>query len=325
MPPATPPTPREVESRVRGVRLHQLEGFFHVATQGGFARAAAAMPYPITEPALHQQVRKLERALGAALLVRGPQRRMVTTAEGRALLEFVTPYFERLPRVLRDLAGAAGGELAVGTEALFVDGLVAEALADLRARVPACRLRLVEHDLPLLVRALDRGEVDLAIAGVGASAAPPHVAYEPLGQLGLALLVPPGHPLGERRPPLRPEHVSGLRFIVYTRGSEARAFTDAALARAGVALEVAAEASTAAAMRALVRAGVAPAFVPSLSRPRSARRTLSDGVVAFDLTRGVPEGDLPAFGLLTRAGAPPVGLAARCAELLRTHARRPAT
>ena len=102
----TTPTPREIESRVRGVRLHQLEGFFHVALQGGFARAAAAMPYPITEPALHQQVRKLERALGTSLLVRGPARRMVTTAEGRALLEFITPYFERLPRVLRELAGA---------------------------------------------------------------------------------------------------------------------------------------------------------------------------------------------------------------------------
>lgn len=308
---------RTIEARVRGVRLHQLEGFFYVATQGGFARAAAAMPYPITEPALHQQVRKLERALAASLLVRGPGRRMVTTAEGRALLAFVTPYFEGLPRLLRGLAGADGGELAIGTEPLYVEGLVAEVLADLRARVPACRLQLVELEVPALSRALERGEVDVGIASV--SAPPSQLAYEPIGNLGLSLLVPAAHPLAARRAPLRPEHLAGQRFIVYSRGSEGRTFTDAALARAGVRFEVAAEASTAAAMRALVRAGLAPAFVPALARPRSARRTLEDGVVAFDVTRAAVEG-LPAFGLLTRAASPPAGLAARFVELARARA-----
>lgn len=310
-------TAREVERRVRGVRLHQLEGFFHVATHGGFARAAAEMPYPITEPALHQQVRKLERALGASLLVRGPGRRMVTTAEGRALLAFVSPYFDGLPRVLRGLAGAGAGELAVGTEPLLIEGLVADALADLRARVPGCRLQLLELDPPAICAGLERGELDLGLASL--SAAPGRLRYEPLGRLGLALLVPARHPLAARRPPLRAEHLAGHGFAVYARGTEGRSFTEAALGRAGVRLEVAAEVSTAAAMRALVRAGLAPAFVPSLTRPRAARRRLRDGVVVFDLT-GAAAGQ-PAYGLLTR-DAPLSGLAARFAELTRARAGR---
>jgi DNA-binding transcriptional LysR family regulator len=312
---------REVEARVRGVRLHQLEGFFHVATQGGFARAASAMPYPITEPALHQQVRKLERALATSLLVRGPGRRMVTTAEGRALLAFVTPYFEGLPRALRALAGGAGGEVAVGAEPLLVEGLCAEALADLRAKAPGCRARLIEAEVPDLVRMLSRGEVDVAVAGL--LGAPAGIDYERIGCLGLELLVPPGHPVAARKASaLRPGDLVGHDVIVYAKGSFGRAFTEQALARAGVPLSVAAEASSAAAMKALVRAGVAPAFVPSLSRPRTRRRTLRDGVIAFDLTGAVGEDELPAFGLLTRTGAPPAGLAARFVELARARARR---
>lgn len=309
---------REVERRVRGVRLHQLEGFFHVATQGGFARAAAAMPYPITEPALHQQVRKLERTLGASLLVRGPGRRMVTTAEGRALLDFVTPYFDALPRVLRGLAGAGSGQLAVGTEPLLVEGLVAEALADLRGRAPGCQLQLLELEVPALARGLERGELDVGLASL--SSAPPNLTYEPLGKLGLALLAPADHPLAGRRPPLETEHLAGHGFVVYARGTEGRAFTEAALSRAGVSLQVTAEASSAAAMRALVRAGLAPAFVPTLTRARSARRTLRDGVVAFDLTRAIT--DPPTYGLLTRAGARPSGLTARFMDLARARAAR---
>lgn len=39
--------------------LQRLEGFYWVARIGGYARAARAFPYPITQPGVHQQVRRL--------------------------------------------------------------------------------------------------------------------------------------------------------------------------------------------------------------------------------------------------------------------------
>src|SRR5262245_17856003 len=132
------------------VRLHQLEGFFYVGAEQGYARAARAMPYPITEPALHQQVRKLERSLGAKLLQRGPGRRMLLTAEGRALHAFIRPYFLDLPGVLRSVADRSAGELVVATEHLFVEGICAPALARVRRRFPDARLRLIEMDRPAI-------------------------------------------------------------------------------------------------------------------------------------------------------------------------------
>ena len=49
------------------IQIQRLEGFFWVATTGGYARAARAFPYPITQPAVHQQVKKLERELDITL------------------------------------------------------------------------------------------------------------------------------------------------------------------------------------------------------------------------------------------------------------------
>ncbi|MCA9321778.1 MAG: LysR family transcriptional regulator, partial [Planctomycetes bacterium] len=46
------------------VQIHRFEGFYWVALTGGYARAARAFPYPITQPAVHQQVKRLEAELG---------------------------------------------------------------------------------------------------------------------------------------------------------------------------------------------------------------------------------------------------------------------
>ena len=52
------------------IQIQRLEGFYWVAFTGGYARAARAFPYPITQPAVHQQVKKLERELDITLFER---------------------------------------------------------------------------------------------------------------------------------------------------------------------------------------------------------------------------------------------------------------
>ena len=69
--------------------VHRLEGFYWVARTGGYAKAARAFPYGITQPAVHQQVRKLEQELGVALFERVGKDRMQLTAAGRELDSFM--------------------------------------------------------------------------------------------------------------------------------------------------------------------------------------------------------------------------------------------
>jgi DNA-binding transcriptional LysR family regulator len=306
--------------RMHAVRLHQVEGFYHVTTHAGFRRAVKAMPYPLTEPALHQQVRKLERALGVTLLERAPGRRMVPTPEGRALYLFVAPYFEQLPGVLRSLFDESGGSLVLATESFYVDTLCVDGLRAVQEKNPRVHIELIEAELDEMSQALLRGRADLGIASV-IGALPEGLVYEELGGLGLELLVPARHPLAKRRAPLGPKHLEGLRCVLYSKGTVGRDYSLQAMAQAGFLVEPAVEASTAIAMRALVRAGVAPAFIPALigDKKRPRRKTFADGTVSFDLTALLQQtvGTLPPFGLVRRAGRADRGLVATFVDAVR--------
>lgn len=292
-------------------RLHQFEGFFHVATHGGYARASRSMPDPVTEPALHQQVRKLEGSLGVRLLERAGARHMVLTPAGRRVFAYVAPFFEGLPALLRSISEDAG-TLVVAHEALYASELCAPAVARLRAERPRAELRLLETEFEGMCAGLLKGDVDLGLSTLDV-ALPSGLSSLPLGELGLELLVPRGHRLSKRRPPFRPAWLLDEPLVVYPPGSAGRDYTEAALSRAEVPLTIAAEASSAATMRALVAAGVGAAVVPALlgSKPRPRRRTLPEGVVSFDLTESLRDlAGLPRFGVIRRAGAPSEGLSA---------------
>jgi DNA-binding transcriptional LysR family regulator len=303
-----------------GVRLHQLEGFFHVTQHQGYTRAARAMPYPITEPALHQQVRKLESALGVKLLERAPGRRMLPTPEGRALYDFVAPHFSGLPHLLRQLVEGELASLVVASEPLYTEDLCAAALGRLHEALPRVRLRLLELDEPDLFARLRSGEVDVGLANV-VGAPPEGLSFEPLGELGVELVVPAGHPLGKRRS-LGWKQLDGLVCVAYERGSRGRGYMDRCLSEAGLAVDPMAEASSASGLRALVRAGVAPAFVPALlgRKKRPKRRTSADGSVTFDLTALMREaqGELPPFGVIRRATLRPHQLVRDFTDALQT-------
>ena len=149
------------------------------------------------------------------------------------------------------------------------------------------------------------------------NAVPAGLVFEQLGSLGPRAAGALGPP-AERRsaPPSSPNTSPTSTYVVYPKGTEGRSYAEHALAQAGIELRAAAEATSASAMRALVRAGFAPAFIPALGkRPR--RKTNPDGTVAFDLTDMLQElAGLPGFGLLRRAGEP-TGLVAAFLEVAR--------
>jgi DNA-binding transcriptional LysR family regulator len=91
------------------IQLHRLEGFYWVARTGGFTAAARAFPYPITQPGVFQQVRRLEDEMGVVLCERSTRDRVRLTPAGERLFSFCAPFFERLPSVVRTLGDDAGG------------------------------------------------------------------------------------------------------------------------------------------------------------------------------------------------------------------------
>ena len=79
------------------MRYVQLRAFHNVAIHGGFSRAADALA--LTQPAVSDQVRKLEEAYDVLLFNR--QKKQVTlTQAGRQLLELTRRMFDNEQQVL---------------------------------------------------------------------------------------------------------------------------------------------------------------------------------------------------------------------------------
>src|SRR5881227_119414 len=97
---------------MNALSLARLEGFYWVARTQGYARAARAFPYPITQPGVHQQVRRLEEELGVKLFERVGKDRVVLTPRGQVLFDAIVGFFEQLPVIeARVRGGVIGGTL----------------------------------------------------------------------------------------------------------------------------------------------------------------------------------------------------------------------
>jgi DNA-binding transcriptional LysR family regulator len=279
-------------------QLHRLEGFYWVARTGGYARAARAFPYPLTQPAVYQQVRKLEDDLGLKLFERVGKADVRLTAAGRHLFEFAAPFFEALPSVVRALkAGAPAGELRIAADALVLHHLLPEWLRRLHRRLPEVRVDVRELPAPdpELVRT---GVVDLAVAYFH-DELPATLQTRRVATLSPYLALPADHPLArQRRLTLR--DLADDTFVAYNPGTIHHALQMKAFARAGVAPRRMLSASTAEAILGLVATGIGYSLVPSLAEGGFSRR----GVVARPFVEG--KLDLPVLAVW-RKGGPPNG------------------
>lgn len=260
------------------IQLHRLEGFRLVANAGGYAAAARAAPFPITQPALHQQVRKLERELGLELLERLGKDRMRPTPAGAHLLAFVEPFFRDLPAVLRALQrGDYGGTLSIHAESLLIRQLLPGWLIALRRKRPQAQIHLQELQ-QADVSPLRQGRADVLVAHL--PEVPDDMASERVAELHPFVVLPRDHPAGKGRifdtAPLADE-----TFLAYPTGSRAHELQLRALASLGLSPRRIMTLDSADSMLGFVESGLGYSLVPSLDPAGPAGRRLG----AFPLPR----------------------------------------
>lgn len=243
------------------IQLHRLEGFYWVARTGGYARAARAFPYPITQPAVHQQVKKLEGELGVSLFERIAKDRMALTPAGDRLYTFIRPFFENLNGLVRSLQeGDYGGELTIRTAAMLLRRLMPPWVKRLVKKHPQITVHLEETLRPAL-EDLRHGEADLVVDHI--PEIPEDVASMPVATVRPFIVMPKDHPLASRkRVPLK--ELEGDAFISYSPGLVSRDLQHEALARQGVTPPQMLSASTADSILGLVESGLGWSVVPSL-------------------------------------------------------------
>jgi DNA-binding transcriptional LysR family regulator len=141
---------------------HQLRSFLALSEELHFGRAAASLF--ITQPALSQQIRSLEKRLGVELFERN-SRAVTLTSVGRELLPEARSVVEAMARLQRS-ADAAGrhlsGRLKVGT--LGAEAAMPYTVAILQTvqnRHPGLVVQLVNLNFVNHLAALQRQEVDV--------------------------------------------------------------------------------------------------------------------------------------------------------------------
>jgi DNA-binding transcriptional LysR family regulator len=152
-----------VASQAELLSLQQIRCFCAAVELGSFTAAAAALR--VSQPAVADQVRKLEQALGTDLFIRAG-RGVVLTEAGRAFAEHAT----RSLRAVEEAADSVGELTALrsGTVAIGIFGgpsawNIDELAAVFLRRHPEVSLRLIGRNSSAVADHVRRGELEAAV------------------------------------------------------------------------------------------------------------------------------------------------------------------
>ncbi|MDR7327248.1 MULTISPECIES: LysR family transcriptional regulator [Catenuloplanes] len=143
---------------MRWVELKALRYFVTVAEELHFGRAAERLH--IVQPAVSQQIARLERELGVQLLDR-TSRRVTLTPAGRRVLDAARETLAAAARV-RVVAGERAATLRIGVESCVTDRLD-RVLTRLRDGPRPAEPVLIDLPEPARLDAVRDGELDLAL------------------------------------------------------------------------------------------------------------------------------------------------------------------
>jgi DNA-binding transcriptional LysR family regulator len=189
-----------------GVEIRQLTYFVTVAEELNFGRAAERLH--IVQPAVSQQIRRLERELGVQLFDRSSRHVRLTSAGERLLPEAraVLAAAGRARQVAAGIAAGADGILRVGTSQGLGERLD-HTLEQLGKIAPGLQVRLVSAPVSERIARVRAGDLDAAFARAVTSA--PGVELLPVWQDPLTVALPATHALAAR-PAIQLSQLAGI-------------------------------------------------------------------------------------------------------------------
>lgn len=179
------------------MELRHIRYFLAVAEERNFTRAAARVG--IGQPPLSQQIRDLEREVGATLFHRIPQGAELTDA-GRAFLDYartIPPQAERAVRAAQRAARGEIGSLRVGyTGSAPFNPIVTGAIRSFKRAYPDVDLSLEESSTGRLITALRENLLDVAFLR-SEDLESDDLQLHPLSEEPMLIVLPAGHPAAE--------------------------------------------------------------------------------------------------------------------------------
>ena len=243
-------------------RLKQLRAFCHAARLESMSKAADHLS--LTQPAVSQQVRALEKEFSATFFERrGP--RIVLTPAGESLYHIAMPLvrgMDRLPDTFTEVFGdETSGEVRVVAGMTASTFLLPQYLRDFRTSYPGVRISLRTTGLAEGLRLLYDREVDFSLGAV--ESLPEGLEFHPFRESRYVLITHPDHPL-TRVSEASPRDIAAWPLILPLRGTAARAAAELVARHFGTRLKVAVETGGWSVIKSFVERDVGIAFVPDI-------------------------------------------------------------
>ncbi len=220
--------------------LRQLRYFTQIVESGSLSKASRQLF--IAQPALSQQVSKLEEEVGKPLLSRS-SRGVAPTENGLALYHharFMLRQLDQALSIARQESGAVQGMVSVGLPATTVSALGLPLVGRVRERFPNILLNVVEGMSGHLGQMMRMGQLDLAV--LFAPDVAPDLAIEPLLEEELFVMLPKHSKLvSARRTTLTLAEAAALPLILPTGSHGLRRRIAAELERRSLTAQVVAE------------------------------------------------------------------------------------
>ena len=241
--------------------LRQLRYFTQIVESGSLSKASRQLF--IAQPALSQQLSKLEYEVGKPLLNRS-SRGVTPTGNGLALYHharFMLRQLEQALSIARQESGAVQGMVSVGLPATTVAAIGVPLVQRIRERYPSILLNIVEGMSGHIGQMMRLGQLDLAI--LFAANVAPDVTAETLVEEELFLVLPRNSPLvPKRRTSITVAEAAALPLILPTGAHGLRRRIAAEFDRRNLSAHIVAEIDSLSLLMACVRQGMGVTIKP---------------------------------------------------------------
>ncbi len=273
-----------------------LKSFVTVVEAGSFT--AAGQRLKVSQSAVSQQIRLLERSLGAPLFTRHP-RKVTLTQAGEVLLPYarqIIAKVEEAKAVVSDFEGLGRGRVVIGAGGAVCHHILPSLLDEFTARFGKIEIRVTSgFSAEILKRTLE-GSVDLGLLVLPIDRQ--GIVVSEIGRDELFAIAPKGHPW-EKLDRVKPKDFREQPLVIYDRESHTFKIMERYLLEAGVLPSISMELNDLEAVKKMVTVGLGVSIVAAwVARDEIANQ----GLV---VKRLAPAGLYRSWGLIRRANETP--------------------
>lgn len=242
------------------MELRHLRSFRKAAEEQSFTRAAGELS--LTQAAVSQHIAALEKELGVILFER-TGRAVKLTEAGQRLYEYAQQILQLIEEALQTVgskSATVSGTLKIAASTVPAETVLSELLQAFLKRYPDVKESVTVSDSRQAAEAVRKGAADFGL--VGSLPEDAGLAAQPLCEDELIFVVPPGHPLAEKKR-ISLSRLQQEPLIVREVGSGSRSCVERALEQAQVSpgqLNIVMQMNSNDAIRGAVERGLGGAF-----------------------------------------------------------------